>query len=77
MKLPSLPEYVYPGVFTLYTGHGRDKLYRLIKDGNIRAKKTDTGRMLIEVKSIKEYIDSLPNAGNHKAPHHPTVDLFE
>jgi hypothetical protein len=36
MKLPALSEYVYPGVFTLYTGHGRDKLYRLIKDGKTR-----------------------------------------
>ena len=43
------PEYVLPAIFTHYTCHGRDKLYRLIKAGKIRAKRTDSGRMLIDM----------------------------
>ena len=55
------PEYVLPAIFTHYTGHGRDKLYRLIKAGKIKASATDSGRMLIEMTSIREYLASLPN----------------
>ena len=66
------PEYVLPAIFTHYTGHGRDKLYRLIKAGKIRAKRTDSGRMLIEMMSIREYLASLPNVH----PHKEAMDLF-
>jgi excisionase family DNA binding protein len=61
MNAISYPEYVPPVIFTHYTGLGRGKLYNLIKHGRIRAKRTDSGRLLIQMTSIKEYIASLPD----------------
>jgi excisionase family DNA binding protein len=72
MNARSHPVYVLPAIFTHYTGHGRDKLYRLIKAGKIRAKRTDSGRMLIEMNSIREYLASLPDAH----PEKEAMDLF-
>jgi hypothetical protein len=72
MNAISHPEYVPPAIFTHYTGHGRDKLYRLIKGGKIRAKRTESGRMLIEMMSIREYLASLPNVH----PDKEAMDLF-
>ena len=72
MNAISHPEYVLPAIFTHYTGHGRDKLYRLIKAGKIRAKRTDSGRMLIEMNSIREYLASLPDVHSEKE----ALDLF-
>jgi excisionase family DNA binding protein len=72
MNVMSDPEYVLPAIFTHYTGHGRDKLYRLIKAGKIRAKRTDSGRMLIEMNSIREYLASLPDVHSEKE----VMDLF-
>jgi excisionase family DNA binding protein len=72
VNVMSDPEYVLPAIFTHYTGHGRDKLYRLIKAGRIRAKRTDSGRMLIEMNSIREYLASLPDVQAEKE----AVDLF-
>jgi hypothetical protein len=72
MNVMSDPEYVLPAIFTHYTGHGRDKLYRLIKVGKIRAKRTDSGRMLIEMNSIREYLASLPDVHSEKE----AMDLF-
>jgi excisionase family DNA binding protein len=75
MNAISYPEYVPSAIFTHYTGLGRDKLYNLIKAGKIRAKRTDSGRMIIEMASVREYIASLPDAVERKAPQ-PTMDLF-
>jgi hypothetical protein len=75
MNVISYPEYVPPAIFTHYTGHGRDKLYLLIKSGKIRAKRTDSKRLLIEMTSIREYIASLPDVVKKDAPK-PAVDLF-
>ena len=61
MNVISYPEYVPPAIFTHYTGLGRDRLYNLIRRGKIRAKRTGSGRLLIEMTSIKEYIASLPD----------------
>jgi hypothetical protein len=71
MNAISHPEYVPPAIFTHYSGHGRDKLYRLIKDGKIRAKRTESGRIL-EMVSIREYLASLPDVH----PDKEAMDLF-
>jgi excisionase family DNA binding protein len=72
MNAISESEYVSPAIFTHYTGRGRDKLYRLVKAGKIRAKRTESGRMLIEMASIREYLTSLPNVH----PGKEAMDLF-
>ena len=61
MNVTSYPEYVPPAIFTHYTGLGRGKLYNLIKVGKIKAKRTDSGRLLIQMTSIREYLASLPD----------------
>jgi hypothetical protein len=72
MNVISNLEYVLPAIFTHYTGQDRDKLYRLIKAGKIRAKRTDSGRMLIEMNNIREYLASLPDVHLEKE----AMDLF-
>jgi hypothetical protein len=61
-------EFISPRMFTELTSLSRFKLNELIKADRIRARRAD-GRILIEVASVNEYIESLPDVtSSNEAP---------
>jgi hypothetical protein len=73
--MSQLRKYVSPHEITMATAISKDRLTTLSTLGVIKAKRVDARTVLIELDSVIEYIDSLPDVVGEQAARHDEVTL--
>jgi hypothetical protein len=68
-------DYASPHQVVMATAISKDKLTNLINLGLIRAKRVDEKTVLIELKSVRRYIDSLPDVVGETEARHEEVTM--